>query len=243
MRIKAEFKKAVVAGLMALSLTGGGVEGVAHAAGVRDVFNAAAAPQEVSAAQIAAWQNYIRDYPARRAAFSAAQTARWKAAREVTLQGGQSRAALEKTYPFLHDAFQNAREAQQEVGGPAAAMTPLTAEVKDAGGARYLLLTLSGPLFCGAQELCTTDIYVNQGAGWTKAMDALTNGVVYTAEDNGRLSLFNAPYHKDGTAVEWVLRAGKFVMNAPPGQYPSSQLFRKWQKAPAPQTAADSPVP
>ncbi len=233
MQLKAQFKKAVVAGLLALSLTGGGFSAApqAQGAGVRDVFNAAAAPAEVSTAQIATWQNYIKDYPARRAAFDAAQTQRWQSAEAVTLTGGKSMAQLEKIYPFLHDTFQSARAAQQAVGpGPAAQITPLTAEIKDGAGTRFLFLSLSGPLFCGAQELCTTGIYVNHGAGWTKAMDALTRGAVYAAESDGHLSLFGQPYQTGGQAMEWVLRGGKFQLNHPPDPYPATQLFQKWQQ-------------
>ncbi|MBU6475861.1 MAG: hypothetical protein KGL10_03030 [Alphaproteobacteria bacterium] len=239
MPLRGHFKKAVMAGLMALSLTGSSFPAPADA-GVQQAFNAAAAPAQTSAAQITPalvtqWQDYINSYPQRRAAFETLQTQRWQAARTVTLAGGESMEQLEKTYPFLHSLFDNARALQKQAGAVAdQTVTPLTAEITEPeSGTRVLFVSLSGRLFCGMQD-CETGIYINRGGGWKKAMDALTGDTVTVTAQAGQVSLFATPYQKGAQAAEWVLRGDTFQMNAPPAQYPLSPLFRQWQKTQTP---------
>jgi hypothetical protein len=147
----------------------------------------------------------INDYPERLAEFQKDQTARRKEAEEVDFSEVKPE-DIKKSYPFLYD--------------PDDIAPTFIAESR--GKMNLLFVIDTGLRYCGSGG-CGETVYVDEGAGYKAAFDALTqdHDPVYVTRTGGQVFLYFGPpniisQQANGLPVELILRDHKFVDNPPP---------------------------
>jgi len=199
------------------------------------------APPGISPELIQSWKDYINDYPQRLAEFRKDQAARRKEATEVDFSKEKIMGDVEKSYPFLHEEFQQMRNDLktemeqdktflQDMGDPG----PHIYIAESRGKINLLFEKTTGRYYCGAQD-CDITVYADEGSGYKKALDALTNGSpVYVTRTGGQVFLYLSDPNVivptyDTLTAEWILKDHQFVENKPPPREPDDPLYLKWR--------------
>jgi hypothetical protein len=164
-------------------------------------------------------KDYINDYPERLAEFQKDQAARRKEAKEVDFSE-EKMEDVEKSYPFLHKDL-------EDFEGPKDTAAHIHI-AESRGKINLLFVNYYGPLACGTGG-CNETVYVDEGAGYKPAFNALTqdNDPVYVTRTGGEVFLYFGPpniisQQANGVPVELILKDGQFVENKPPPREPDS---------------------
>ena len=189
-------------------------------------------------AVIQSWKDAARDYPKKLAEYKQDQETRRKRAEKVIFAQDKDMDYLAKSYPFLQEDFQRVKDMQNKVTdymnkNPDHSLDVSVhiyiAENKDSqSGINLLFVEKKGQFYCGNHG-CPTSIYVDEGEGYKKALDVISDDI-YISKSDGQVSLFfSLPQGGKDDAPEWILKDHKFVKNDPPRNILDTQLYLQWR--------------